>query len=225
MHWIPHTSKHIKRLQVEVSIPFIAKQYSEAELKACVRKCKEDYKNKIQAQFKQSNTKQAWHSVKSILGCIKSKKRCSVSNSAEFANDLNTFYCRVDCNDFEVERKCAVQYANLPPEHTFEIPRADVASVFKIVKVNKAAGPDTITGKLIKICHLQLCSVVHVLFQLCVELGEIPLQRKTAEIVPIPKKPNLVLLNDYRPSALTSLLVKSFERIVLKYMLPQVEHL
>ena len=30
-----------------------------AELKAYVRKCKGDYKNKIQAQFKQNNTKQA----------------------------------------------------------------------------------------------------------------------------------------------------------------------
>ena len=93
------------------------------------------------------------------------------------------------------------------------------------MKVNKAAGPDNISGKLIKTCHLQLCSVFHVLFQLCVELGGIPLQWKTAEIVPIPKKPNPVLRKDYRPIALTSLLMKSFERIVQKYMLPQFEHL
>ena len=70
-----------------------------------------------------------------------------------------------------------------------------------------------------------MCNVFHLLFQLCVELGEIPLQLKTAEIVQIPKKPNPVLLNDYRPIALTSPLMKAFERIVLKYMLPQVEHL
>ena len=93
------------------------------------------------------------------------------------------------------------------------------------MKVNKAAGPDTITGNIIKTCHLQLCSAFHVLVQLCVELGEIPLQWKTAEIVPIPKKPNPLLLNDYRPITLTSLLMKSFERIVPKYMSPQVEHL
>ena len=48
---------------------------------------------------------------------------------------------------------------------------------------------------------------------------------KNAEIMPIPKKPNPVLRNDYRPIALTPLLMKSFERIVLKYMLPQVEQL
>ena len=44
-------------------------------------------------------------------------------------------------------------------------------------------------------------------------------------LVPIPMKPNPVLLNDCRPTALISLLMKSFERIVLKYMLPEVEHL
>ena len=54
------------------------------------------------------------------------------------------------------------------------------------MKVNKATGPDKITGKLSKTCHVQLCGVFRVLFQLCVELGEIPLQWKTAEIVPIP---------------------------------------
>ena len=84
---------------------------------------------------------------------------------------------------------CAVQYVNLPPDHTFETSRDNVASVFKNVKVNKAADPDKITVKLLKTCHLQLCRVFHVLFQLFVELGEIPLQWKTTEIVPISKKP------------------------------------
>ena len=41
----------------------------------------------------------------------------------------------------------------------------------------------------------------------------------------IPKKPNPAFLNDYRPIGLRSLLMKSFQKIVLKCMLPQVEHL
>ena len=104
--------------------------------------------------------------------------------------------------------------SNMLIYHT-EISRDDVASVFKNVKINKAVGPHKITGKLIKTCHLQLCSVFHVLFQLCVELGDIPLQWKAAEIVPISKKPNPVL-NYYKPIALTSMLIKSFVGIVLK---------
>ena len=93
----PWVSKEVMKLLKAKQYAFrtgdrISLKIAQAELKACVRKCKEDYKNKIQAQFKQNNTKQAWHSVKSINGCNKSKKRCSASNSTEFANDLNTFY-------------------------------------------------------------------------------------------------------------------------------------
>ena len=78
--------------------------------------------------------------------------------------------------------------------HVRDIKRCCRQCFIKNVKVNKAAVPNKITGKLSKTCHLQLCSVFHVLFQLCVELGEILLQWKTTEIVPIPTKPNPVLL-------------------------------
>ena len=91
----PWVTKEVKKLLKAKQYAFqtgdnIALKIAQAELKANLRKSKEAYKNKIQAQFKQNNTKQAWHSVKLLLGCNKSKKRCSVSNSAEFANDLNT---------------------------------------------------------------------------------------------------------------------------------------
>ena len=148
----------------------ISLKIAQTELKACIRKSEEEYKNKIQAQFKQNNTKKAWHSVMSILGCNKSNKRCSVSNATDFSNAVNTFYCRFDSHDFEAEGNCSVPYANLLQEHTFEISRDDVASVFKNVKVNKVVGADKITGTLLETCHLQLCSDFHVLFH------DVPLQ-------------------------------------------------
>ena len=77
----------------------ISLKIAQAELKACVRKCKEDYKNKIQAQVKQNNTKQAWHSVKSILGCNKSNKHCFASNlsvkNREKLNRIYTISCKI----------------------------------------------------------------------------------------------------------------------------------
>ena len=168
----------------------------QAEQKTCVRKCKEDYKNKIQAQFKQNNTKQAWHSVKSITGCNKSNKRCSVSNCTKSVNDLNTFYCRFDCHYFEVERYCAVQCANLLPEHTFDISRDDVASDFKNVKVNKAAGPNKITGELLKNCHLQLFCFNYVL-----NWVRFPYSGKPQRLCQYLRSLTRFFLNDYRSIA------------------------
>ncbi|KAK3538606.1 hypothetical protein QTP86_007674 [Hemibagrus guttatus] len=41
---------------------------------------------------------------------------------------------------------------------------------------------------------------------------------KTSDIIPVPKKTKITGLNDYRPVALTSVVMKSFERLVLPYL-------
>ena len=41
---------------------------------------------------------------------------------------------------------------------------------------------------------------------------------KTSMIIPIPKKSKVSTINDYRPVALTSVVMKVFERIVLRYL-------
>jgi len=42
----------------------------------------------------------------------------------------------------------------------------------------------------------------------------VPTCCKQTTIVPIPKKPSITCLNDYRPVALTSIIMKGFERLV-----------
>ena len=41
---------------------------------------------------------------------------------------------------------------------------------------------------------------------------------KTSTIIPVPKKPRTTGLNDFRPIALTSVVMKSFERLVLSHL-------
>ena len=52
--------------------------------------------------------------------------------------------------------------------------------------------------------------------------GKIPVLWKTASIIPVPKKPNPMILNDYRPVALTPVVMKCLECIVLGRFLPVV---
>ncbi len=47
---------------------------------------------------------------------------------------------------------------------------------------------------------------------------EVPSCFKRSTIIPVPKKPKITGLNDYRPVALTSVVMKSFERLVLAYL-------
>jgi len=46
----------------------------------------------------------------------------------------------------------------------------------------------------------------------------VPVCFKAACIIPVPKKPKTTALNEFRPVALTSVVMKVFERLVLRYL-------
>lgn len=71
----------------------------------------------------------------------------------------------------------------------------------------------TSTLTLYAICADQLDEIFTTLFQMCADSGQIPTVWKQSTIIPIPKsKHPKKELNDYRPIALTSLVMKSFEK-------------
>ncbi|KAK3509415.1 hypothetical protein QTP70_034170 [Hemibagrus guttatus] len=67
-------------------------------------------------------------------------------------------------------------------------------------------------------CIPQLAFIFSQIFNRSLELCEVPACFKRSTIIPIPKKPKITGLNDYRPVALTSVVMKSFERLVLAYL-------
>ncbi|KAK3565584.1 hypothetical protein QTP86_012898 [Hemibagrus guttatus] len=56
------------------------------------------------------------------------------------------------------------------------------------------------------------------IFNRSLELCEVPACFKCSIIIPIPKKSKITGLNDYRSVALTSVVMKSFERLILAYL-------
>ncbi len=70
----------------------------------------------------------------------------------------------------------------------------------------------------LKSCADQLAPIFTQIFNRSLELCEVPSCFKRSTIIPVPKKPKITGLNDYRPVALTSVVMKSFERLVLAYL-------
>ncbi|KAF7699141.1 hypothetical protein HF521_003883, partial [Silurus meridionalis] len=102
--------------------------------------------------------------------------------------------------------------------NTFTISDHDVRRAFKRVNTRKAAGPDGITGRVRKACADQLAPVFTEIFNLSLEQSVVPSCFKQSTIVPVPKKPQPACLNDYRPVALTSVVMKCFERLVRDFI-------
>ena len=198
-----------------------SKKSVQKELTKAIREGKDKYKEKIQEHFTDNNMKKVWEGM-GLMSGYKRKKGGGDSGmnvaSVEYANELNAFYCRFDKHDFTQERGGLRErlMKGREGEGTPVVTEEEVRTEFRRVHPKKAAGPDQIKPKILKTCADQLAGIFTVLFNLSFSQCIVPSIWKTSCIVPIPKKKPVSCLNDLRPVALTSSVIKVLERIVLK---------
>ena len=82
----------------------------------------------------------------------------------------------------------------------------------------KAAGSDNVSTSTLKYCANELATVFTYLFNASLNLHIVPVCFKAASIIPVPKKSKATALNDFRPVALTSVVMKVFQPWVLRYL-------
>ena len=80
---------------------------------------------------------------------------------------------------------------------------------------SKACGPDLLPGFLLKNCAEFIAAPLAYLFNLSMRTGMLPEDWTTANVVPVFKRNKRNLVCNYRPISLTSLVVKTMERIIL----------
>ena len=157
---------------------------------------------------------------------LKSKKK-SISfepeNKTEFSYELNSFYARFVTQDFSKEQNELNVTLHAKQDPKIIISLKDVDKALSNIKARKAYGPDNICGMLLKSCRKQLAPIFTHLFQLSVNTQIVPKTWKTAKIVPVPKSSLPKCKNDLRPVALTSIIMKTSERIILNHLLPKVK--
>ena len=89
----------------------------------------------------------------------------------------------------------------------------------------KASGPDGVSTHALRSRAAQLAPVFTNIFNCYVRQHVVPRCFKSSIIVPVPKKAKAVQLNDYWPVALTSVVIKVFERLVPTYLKDCTGHL
>ncbi|MCP4459602.1 MAG: reverse transcriptase family protein, partial [Cytophagales bacterium] len=133
------------------------------------------------------------------------------NNSADQANLFNEFFFNQfsEQSDYDID----IKYQ----EDSFidlNISRDDVFDILKSINPSKAAGPDSIHGKVLKNCARSLAYPLSILFNLSFSIGCIPQDWKLALVVPVFKKGDKSSVENYRPISLTSLIMKVFERCI-----------
>lgn len=86
------------------------------------------------------------------------------------------------------------------------------------VYTRKACDPDNIPGCVLKVCANLPAPVFTTIHNLSLSQCIVPTCFKSSTIIPAPKTPCPASLNDYHPVALTSLVMKYFEKLVRAYI-------
>ncbi len=126
-----------------------------------------------------------------------------------------------DLNQMETElhflTECS-KYTDIRTVYAITFSEDEVRRELKRVNVRKAAGPDGITGRVLKSCADQLAGLFTSIFNESLATSVVPTPFKKSVIIPVPKNSKPSCLNDYRPVALTSTVMKVFERLLKKHI-------
>ena len=89
-----------------------------------------------------------------------------------------------------------------------------VLAYIRKIRPNKAEGPDEIHARFLRECEKEVSVPLAIIFSKSMNDGKIPLDWKRANVVPIHKKGDKGIPDNYRPVSLTSLVCKVLESII-----------
>ena len=146
-----------------------------------------------------------------MTGLTSPSKPPVTDNELLLANDLNKFFSRHDSSDSAW--KCDRILANIQtvPSDRIKITVDEVRKTFQATNPKKAKGPDKCSPLILKNFATELAPVWQPVFQLSVDTCTVPIAWKTSHIKPLPKVQCAKEHKDFRPIALTLVIMKALE--------------
>ncbi len=189
-------------------------------LRRAVRAAKRRYSERIESHFQLNDSRRMWQGLKTICS---SGNNNSVEVRADplLAVELNNFYGRFECNvngGANLPISASESSRQSSNDYAITFSEDDVRRELRRVNVRKAAGPDGITGRVLRSCADQLAGLFTSIFNESLATSVVPTPFKKSVIIPVPKNSKPSCLNDYRPVALTSTVMKVFERLLKKHI-------
>ncbi|XP_051793955.1 uncharacterized protein LOC127530662 [Acanthochromis polyacanthus] len=185
-----------------------------ADLKKGIRElynmewCKRDYRRRIEDHLESNNSRQVWRGVQHLTNYRANTG--AAEGGASLAEELNSFFARFETGSPEA----ATSHPAVQSSTSLTMEEHNVRHTVRAVEPWKAAGPNGVPGRVLKDCADQLAGVFTRIFNPSLSQSIVPPCLKSSTIVPLPKKQHIFSLNDYRPVALTPVVMKCFEKLV-----------
>ena len=175
---------------------------------------------------KTRNTKHWWGTCKSMLGKGGEDSYPAMKNGDNYVTDnkskadlFNSFFLshsNIDASNAELPGNDDINPAVVLDR--IVATESDVKDLIKSIDPSKATGPDGISPRLLKEAGDAIVPSLTRLINLSLSCAKVPDSWKRANVIPIHKKDDKCLTNNYRPISLLSVVSKIMEKIVFKYV-------
>ncbi len=184
-----------------------------------VRAAKLRYRERIESHFQLNDSRRMWQGLRTICA-FGNKSSAEVRADPLLADELNTFCGLFECNGGSATLPISASGSSSQSSdnHVITVSEDEFRRALKRVNVRKAAGPDGITGRVLRSCAGQLAGLFTSIFNESLATSVVTTSFKKSIIIPVPKNNKPSCLNDYRPVALTSIVMKVFERLVKSHI-------
>lgn len=145
------------------------------------------------------------------------RKMLPTIDDTQKAGDLNGFLLKFDTQNFDLECKMELSYISAADlgDNRVLIDCDQVQSLFKQMCSKESAGPDGSLSFLLKVCAEELSPVWCSIFQRSIDAKVVPAIWKKSHIISVPKTARPVVNNDFRPIALTLVVMKCYEKCMV----------
>ncbi len=186
-----------------------------------VRAAKLRYREIIESHFQLNDSRRMWQGLRTICS-FGNKSSAEVRADPLLDNDWNTFYGCFECNGGSATLPISASESSRQSsdDHVITVLEDGVRSELKKLNVRKAARPDGITGRVLRSTDDQLAGLF-ASWVPCYLCGS-HLFKKSVTI-PVPKNNKPSCLNDFHPVALTSIVMKVFERLVKNHICSSIQ--
>ena len=138
-----------------------------------------------------------------------------VTNFNEKANNFNQHFSN-QCSVIDNSSKLPMDQAPYATSllSSIDIKESDILNILKSLDANKAHGHDNISIRMLKLSQKSILKPLKLIFESWLRTRLFPDQWKKANVVPIHKKGDKQLIENYRPVSLLPICGKVFERLI-----------
>ncbi|KAI4893859.1 hypothetical protein NFI96_005053 [Prochilodus magdalenae] len=154
------------------------------DLRRSIRQAKRQYRVKLEGCYTSADSRHMWQGLRHITDYQQRSREVTTSHTT-LPEELNEFYARFEA--LNPDRQRGVMAEGSTQNSSLAVTSVEVCKALKRINPRKAAGPDNIPERALKVCSSELAGVFVDIFNLSLAQSFVPSCFKTTTIAPLPK--------------------------------------